>query len=156
MTDIATFKQFLIKIYVDDGNQICSTLPPGSRLINGKVKILQDKIEEDENIPGEIRTAKIITEIGNSVCNFIVLTVDTPTSNDSGWMPILDLQVRVVSDIVEYKFYKKAVTTPYLILSRSALPTKIKWASLVQEGVRRLLNTRRQLDWDTIKADILT
>ena len=89
-------------------------------------------------------------------CNFIVLTVDTPTSNDSGWMPILDLQVRVVNDIVEYKFYKKAVTTPYLILSRSALPTKIKWASLVQEGVRRLLNTRRQLDWDTIKADILT
>ena len=71
-------------------------------------------------------------------------------------MPILDLQVRVSSDDVEYKFYKKAIITPYLILSRSALPTKIKWASLVQEGVRRLLNTRRQLDWDTIKADILT
>ena len=72
-------------------------------------------------------------------------------------MPHLDLQVRVSSDdVVEYKFYKKAVITPYLILSRSALPTKIKWASLVQEGVRRLLNTRRQLDWDTIKADILT
>ena len=46
--------------------------------------------------------------------------------------------------------------TPYVVLSRSALPNKIKWASLVQEGVRRLLNTRRQLDWDTVKADILT
>ena len=57
---------------------------------------------------------------------------------------------------MEYKFYKKPVTTPYLILSRSALPTKIKWASLVQEGVRRLVNTRRQLDWDTIKTDILS
>ena len=52
-------------------------------------------------------------------------------------MSILDLQVKVFSDdIVEYKFYKKVVITPYLILSRSALPTKIKWASLVQEGVR--------------------
>ena len=158
MTEITTFKQFLIKIYVDDGNQICTTLPLGlgSRLINGKVRILEDKIEEDRNIPGDIRTANIITEIGNSVCNFIVLTVDTPSSNSSGWMPILDLQVRVSSDVVEYKFYKKVVTTLYLILSRSALPTKIKWASLVHEGVRRLLNTRRQLDWDTIKADILT
>ena len=158
MTEITTFKQFLIKIYVDDGNQICTTLPLGlgSRLINGKVRILKDKIEEDRNIPGDIRTANIITEIGNSVCNFIVLTVDTPSSNSSGWMPILDLQVRVSSDVVEYKFYKKVVTTLYLILSRSALPTKIKWASLVQEGVRRLLNTWRQLDWDTIKADILT
>ena len=129
----------------------------GSRLVNEKVRICEDKIEEDKNIPGDIRTAKIITEIGNSVCNFIVLTVDTLSSNSSGWMPILDLQVRVSSDdIVEYKFYKKVVTTSYLILSRSALPNKIKWASLVQEGVRRLLNTRRQLDWDTIKADILT
>ena len=54
-------------------------------------------------------------------------------------MPILDLECRVADDIVEYKFYKKPVTTPYLILSRSALPTKIKWASLVQEGV--LLST---------------
>lgn len=46
--------------------------------------------------------------------------------------------------------------TPYFILPRSALPLKIKWASLWQEGVRRLLNTRRQLDWDTVKANILT
>ena len=144
------------KGHVDDGNQICSTLPLGSRLVNGKVKILEDKIEEDKNIPGDLRTAKIITDIGNSVCDFIVLTVDTPSSNSSGWMPILDLECRVADDIVEYKFYKKPVTTPYLILSRSALPTKIKWASLVQEGVRRLVNTRRQLDWDTIKVDILS
>ena len=99
MTEIVTFRQFLLKIYVDDGNQVCSTLPPGSRLVDGKVRILEDKIEEDKNIPGELRTAKIITEIGNSVCNFIVLTVDTPASNDTGWMPILDLQCRVVNDI---------------------------------------------------------
>ena len=57
MTEIATFKQFLIKIYVDDGNQICTTLPPGSRLVIEKVRILEDEVEEDKNIHGDIRTA---------------------------------------------------------------------------------------------------
>ena len=46
MTELESFKHFLLKIYVDDGNQICSTLPPGSRLINGKLRILEEKVEE--------------------------------------------------------------------------------------------------------------
>ena len=70
-------------------------------------------------------------------------------------MPILDIQAKVVDDKIRYKFFKKAVTTPYVILSNSALPTKIKRASLVQEAIRRLLNTSRYEDWNT-KAEILT
>ena len=42
MTDVESFKHFLLKIYVDDGNQICSTLPPGSRLVNGKTTVLEE------------------------------------------------------------------------------------------------------------------
>ena len=69
-------------------------------------------------------------------------------------MPILDLQVRMENDHIEYKFYKKKVTTPYVIRAESAMPTKIKRASLVQEGIRRLLNTQRGMDWK-VKRGIL-
>ena len=83
------------------------------------------------------------------------LTADAPSKNSSGWMPILDIQVKIKADKIVYKFFKKKVSTPFVILANSALPTKIKRASLVQEAVRRLLNTRRNTDWD-IKAEILT
>ena len=43
MTEVENFKHYLLKIYVDDGNQICSTLPPGSRLVNGKVTIVEEQ-----------------------------------------------------------------------------------------------------------------
>ena len=45
----------------------------------GKIEIVQDQIEADRQIPGDIRTAKIMQEIGNSISSFIKLTVDTPS-----------------------------------------------------------------------------
>ena len=41
------------------------------------------------------------------------------------------------------------------MLERSAMPSKIKRNSLVQEGIRRLRNTRRSLPWSE-KAEILS
>ena len=41
------------------------------------------------------------------------------------------------------------------MLERSALPAKMKRNSLVQEGIRRLRNTKRELDW-SVKSEILS
>ena len=69
-----------------------------------------------------------------------------PSKNPSGWMPILDLAVRMASDnSVDFKWYKKPVATDYSILNRSAMPAATKRITLVQMGVTMLRNTRQRL-----------
>ena len=69
------------------------------------------QVEQDKNIPSDIRTSALVRDVGNSVCPcpFIQLTVDCPSLNQDrdGWMPILDIQVKMVDNRIQYKFYKK-------------------------------------------------
>ena len=59
---------------------------------------------------------------------------------------MLDIETRVLPDnSVSWRFYEKEVTSPFTILNASALPGKVKRVSLVQEGLRRLRNTRPDL-----------
>ena len=104
----------------------------------------------------DMRTSKIFGEIGNSIFPFIRLTTDYPSKYPSGYMPLLDIQVRMnCMNKVEYLFYSKPMSSPFLILYSSAMPNKVKRNCLIQEGVRRLRNTSRNTDW-SVKADILS
>ena len=61
-------------------------------------------------------------------------------------MPILDLQVQIAEDkSVDFKFYQKPMAPPTTILNRSAIPVRVKWNNNVQQGIRRLRNTRPRL-----------
>ena len=93
--NIPDFILYLMKIYVDDCNLGMEALPLGSRLVDGEVKIIEEEIEKDKDIPDDVRTSNIIVEIANSICDFIKLTVDCPSRNESGWMPLSDLKVQV-------------------------------------------------------------
>ena len=129
----------MLLYYIDDGNLITTIFPPGARLFeDGKIRIDASKIESDSLIPADKRTAKLLTEIGNTVSNFIKLTADYPSNHGNGFMPLLDIQVRVVNNQVEYKFYSKPMSNPYVILANSALPEQMKRNSLVQEAICRL------------------
>ena len=52
-------------------------------------------------------------------------------------------------------FYKKAVSNPLLISKNSAMPYRVKRASLSCEALRRLRNCSRELPWSQ-KAEILS
>ena len=144
------------RFYIDDGNHMGEALPPGARLDeDGKVRIFPDCVEPDRDIPEDERTAEVYGQIANSVSNFVKVTVDYPSKNDSQWMPLLDLQVQIQDNQIFYKFYKKPVSNPKLMLEKSAMPMKVKRSSLVQEGIRRLRNTKRELLWD-VKSEILS
>ena len=103
--DLPNFVLYMLKIYIDDENIACEAFPPGSRLINGKIVIVEEEIENDRLIPGDKRTAAILLEISNSISDFIKLTADYPSKNENGWMPILDLQVKTVNNKIIHKFY---------------------------------------------------
>ena len=108
-------------------------LPLGSRLIEGKIEIVESEIEKDREIPVDIRTSQIFLEIANSV-SFLKLTVDSPSLHTTGYMPILDLQIKTENNQIIYKFYKKEVSNTRVILNSSAMPTKIKRITCIQEA----------------------
>ena len=59
MVNLTGFLLLLLMIYVDDGNMAARALPLGSRLIDGKIEIVESEIEKDREIPADIRTSNI-------------------------------------------------------------------------------------------------
>ena len=103
-------------------------------------------MEGDLEVEGDRRTASLIQELANSICQSIQMTVDFPSAHVSGWMPILDVEVRMREDkTVDWRHYRKPMDSPYTILNNSAMPGKVKRLTLVQEGIRVLRNTRPSL-----------
>ena len=155
-SEIKDFKLHMLKYYIDDGNIISSHFPLGARMCeDGKIRVIENKIENDRDIPGDERTSKLFGELGNSISSFIKLTTDYPSKHENGFMPLLDIQVKVENNQVKYKFYSKPMSSQYVILSKSAMSDKIKRNTLVQEAIRRLRNTSRDLPWE-LKAKILS
>ena len=154
-SDAVTLKLYMSLYYMDDGNWATKALPPGCRLVDGKLEIVQSEVENDRQIPADTRTGRIIQEIGNSINNYIRLTVDTPSSHPSGWMPILNIQVKVEDNKVVYKWFRKEMSNYLLLLANSAMPWRTKRECLVQYAMTILLNTSRQLPWE-VAADTLS
>ena len=76
--------------------------------------------------------------------------------NQSGKLPCLDLQLWLDSEgYIRHEFYSKPMTTPYIILRRSAVSNSVKRTTCFQEAIRRLRCCSQDLDWDT-KAGHLT
>ena len=131
--NIPDFNLFLMKIYIDDNNVSCESLPPGSRLIDGMIQIVESEVESDKEIPGDLRTSKILLELGNSISH-LTLTSDCPSQHPSHFMPILDLQCTVTENKILFKFFKKPMANPILMTKSSAMPYQVKRASLAQEA----------------------
>ena len=59
------------------------------------------EVEGDTLMHGDHRTVLVIRDIANQVCQYTSLArveVDYPSAHHSGFMPILDIQVRVRED----------------------------------------------------------
>ena len=70
---------------------------------------------------------------------------DVCSKHEIGRLPVLDLEVYVANGQVHHCFYKKPMSTPYLILYRSALSKSTKRNGLLQEGMRRLRNCSKSI-----------
>ena len=57
---------------------------PGVRLLDGKLSILVEAIEEDGQLPADLRTAKLLKVIANGITPMIKMQEDVP-SNQEGY-----------------------------------------------------------------------
>ena len=153
------FDLYMLLFYVDDTMVATEELEPGSRYIKeeGKVRVVEEEIEGDRLVAGDLRTAKVLAEIANDIFNYLQFTVDCPTTNTSGWMPLLAAEVRVAADnTIDYRFYEKPISSRYVMMRNSAMSSKVKMNTLTQEVIRRLRNTRVTLPWADHQAPALT
>ena len=136
---------YMLLRYVDDSNAATDEVPLGARFENGKVKIKKNKVEEDRQVPGDVRTARLVQEIANGICNFIKMEIDCPSMNPDNKVPILDLKVGVQGDKIVYEHYRKPCASYSLIMANSAMPDHDKRVCLVQEIIRIMRNTSKLL-----------
>ena len=79
-----------------------------------------------------------------------VLTVH-PSIHPLGRL-LLDLQVYVKENQFLHEFYEKPVASKFVIPYTSAHSKKMKMTVLVEEGLRRLRNTSRGMDWEVSRV----
>ena len=121
------------------------------------MRVVEEEVEGDRGVKGDLRTALVLSEVANSIFDYIQFTVDCPSHHQTGWMPLLGSQVRVAEDnTIDYIFFEKEIACKYVMMRESAMSAKVKMNTLTQEVIRRLRNTRASLDWDEFKAPILT
>ena len=65
---------------MDDTGLAVEELEPGCRFIKeeGKVKVVEEEVEGDSRVPGDLRTAKVLADVANSIFDYIQFTVDCP------------------------------------------------------------------------------
>ena len=131
-------------LYIDDDNLVYFTLPHGARWSDQeqRMEVRPELVNGDLEVPDDVRTMKEMRKMADSICPIIQMTEDCPGMNRDGKLPILDLKVWVDNKgEILYEYYRKEMARRFLILARSAMPAKVKRASLTQEAIRILKNT---------------
>ena len=106
-------------------------------------------------VPGDLRTFRVIKDVGNSIMACINLEIDVPSSNFDNKLPVLDVKVWTEDNKILWEFYKKPISNKMTIHKRTAVPYRDKRQTVLQEALRRLRNTHPDLG-DTLRDKHLT
>ena len=126
----------LYKRYVDDTFIVLRELNKGWRYCPRLKKMTFHPELSDETLSGDQLTFLALTGIANDIDDDIQMESDVPSQHQDGYLPVLDLKVKVVNNKVEYLFYSKPCSSPYTIMYASALSSKQKRETILQEGLR--------------------
>ena len=96
--------------------------------------------QEDEDLCDDVRMARFLVSIANSLEEDIQMTYNTPSMNSNGCMLVLDLQLWCDDGQVLFSFYERKMISKYVLLKDSA-----KKMTLAGWVARRLLKTSPQL-----------
>ena len=142
--------------YVDDETDIMAAVDLGVRYDGEKLVRNDDLVEEDEAIEDDVRTMNLLKSISNTIMSCVQYTIDCPSLNPDGRVPILDLGVSVKDGRLVHDHYEKPCASKFVIPHSSAHSRKMKMAVLVEEGLRRLQNTSRGLEWERRDGKMVT
>ena len=155
------FKAMLVKLkievdlyrrYVDDITASLISLDPGVRFEGGKMVFKRGLVEEDRKVNSDKRTFSELVKIADSIYECIKFTAEVPSSQEGEKVPVLDLKLHVGEEgSIVYEFYEKPVSCRLVIPCKSAHSKRMKLAVMVEEGVRRLRNHSRGVEWEGVR-----
>ena len=121
------------------------------------MEVRPELVESDLDDEEDLRTMREISKMADSLCPVLKTTFDCPSLQESGKMPLLNLQVWVerVQKVsggegeweVMWEYYRKPCATRTLMLARSAMSDRTKRSALTQEAIQILRNCSRSLPW---------
>ena len=74
----------------------------------------------------DLRTMSVLRDICNQVDDNIQMTIDVPSQYPNKRLPVLDLEVFLVQDQIEFSFYRKPMANPIVNLYRTAISNRVK------------------------------
>ena len=138
----------LFERYVDDETEGLAAVDPGVRFVGDKLVKIEALIEQDKETAEDERTFNLLREIGDSIYPCVKFTIDVPSFHLDGRLPVLDLKLEVKDGKFEHGFFEKACASEVVIPYTSAHSRKMKMSVMVEEGVRRLRNHSRGMEFE--------
>ena len=153
----------MFKRLVDDANLVVEVIPRNREYRDGRMMEVPDVVVGEqvsevstEDLHESEHTIEQVRKIADSVTSMIKWTKDTLTFDQNKKLPVLDLQLSLYDEggvnLVAHEFFQKPMADKRFISQRSAMPQSMKEAILIQDGLRRCLNTSPELfdkykDW---------
>ena len=130
--------------YVDDNRLFAPPLKPGWKWENGHFEFTQKSEKEDlsSGLTNQARTTAEFSKAMLSLVNYLEFEGEESGMFHNNRLPTLDTEIwwDEVSKNIKYSFYEKPMCPNIVIQKDTALSENCIRSSLVQEGVRRLLN----------------
>ena len=140
--------------YVDDSNVGGKATPLGARYDGERLLINEITVAEDEQIPADERTMRLLQQVASYVHPSIRLTIDCPSRHVDGKCPMLDVKMWIAlvnqERKIVYEHYEKEMTTKAVIHARSAISMQVKRTVLTQEVLRILLHCSEYVEWEAV------
>ena len=145
-----------------DINMCVKAIEVGARYVNATLIYTEESRREDEGIPADKRTFRILQEVGNTIHPSVQLEVDVPSNHADTKLPILDLKVWIgeveVDDERQLKIlhehYSKPMANKLVVHKEAAMSMRDKRNILTQMCLRVLLNNSECLMWERKKEKV--
>ena len=96
----------------------------------------------------EAASASVFRDIANHILpKSIRMVEDTPGKHQSGFLPILDTEMRIENGRIVFRHYSKPMSSNEVVNARSAMSKGNQISILVQESNRILRNCDHKLPW---------
>ena len=134
--------------YVDDCRLFFPTFNKGWYWNGNKFVFSREReaIDMKSEETDEHRTAMIISEAMSSLVPFLKFTGEEKSMFPDQSLPTLDTTLWMSDGEVRFKFYEKPTVGNQVVHKQTALPKVSIEATLIQETVRRLKNSSRDID----------
>ena len=150
------------KRFVDDANGKAVAIDQGVIWCPEQRKLVKTAMNQSHDPPddpADARTASVLRDIANSVTAMLSWTIDYPSANRDGKLPVLDIccwcQETSSGTITNYEFYSKPMANPVSVPENAALSVNTKFNTYRHEVFRVLSNTALHLPWH-VKTKHLT